>query len=217
MSNDHHDRYPIPAAPASIELRIANSRFIGNAAHTPTVITAKAFIADIRAAMPTATHHVFAYLVGYGSSVTAGASDDGEPSGTAGRPVLAVLRGSGLGDVTLVVTRYFGGTKLGTGGLVRAYSDTAKATLDVVPHTERVERTTLLVTVGYGDYTAVAALLAAAEGIIAAETFAVDVTLQVALPSTAVAQVQADLATATAGQAHVTPVPLGHATNRRPD
>lgn len=207
MCNDHSSRYPIPAAPTTVELRIVNSRFIGNAAHTPTVEAAKAYIADIRATMPTATHHVFAYLVGYGASVTAGASDDGEPSGTAGRPVLAVLRGSGLGDVTLVVTRYFGGTKLGTGGLVRAYSDTARATLEALPRTERVERTTLLVTVSYATYTEVAALLAAAEGTIEAETFAAAVTFRVALPCATVAQVQADLATVTAGQAHIAPAP----------
>ncbi|RRR68314.1 MAG: YigZ family protein, partial [Candidatus Viridilinea halotolerans] len=116
--------YPIPAATTRITLQVLNSRFIGTAGYTPSVVAAREFIAAVRGAMPDATHHCYAYLVGYGASVTAGMSDDGEPSGTAGRPMLAVLRGADLGDVTVVATRYFGGTLLGTGGLVRAYGDT---------------------------------------------------------------------------------------------
>ena len=96
-------------------------------AASTTVKEAKAFLAAVRAEMPDANHHVYAYRVGFGNSVIEGMSDDGEPSGTSGPPVLAVLRGSGIGDVIVVVTRYFGGTKLGTGGLVRAYSDAARA------------------------------------------------------------------------------------------
>ncbi len=95
-----------------------------------TVDEAKAFLAAVRAEMPDANHHVYAYRVGFGNSVIEGMSDDGEPSGTSGPPVLAVLRGSGIGDVIVVVTRYFGGTKLGTGGLVRAYSEGARAGLE---------------------------------------------------------------------------------------
>src|ERR671921_1142335 len=94
----------------------------------------------IRAEMPDAAHHVYAYIVGHGATTTLGMSDDGEPSGTAGRPVMAVLKGSGLGDVALVITRYFGGTLLGTGGLVRAYGDAAKAVLAILPRTEKIER-----------------------------------------------------------------------------
>ncbi len=109
------ERYPIPATFARTEIRVINSRFIGSADYTPTVDDAKAFIARIREEFPDATHHVYAFLAGYGASVTAGMSDDGEPSGTGGRPMLAVLQGSGLGDITVVATRYFGGTLLGTG------------------------------------------------------------------------------------------------------
>ena len=122
-------RYPIPAATARVTTTALNSRFLATAAHTPTVESAKELIAAVRAEMPDATHHCYAFLVGYGASVIAGMSDDGEPAGTAGRPMLAVLRGADLGDVTVVVTRYFGGTLLGTGGLVRAYGGCAAACL----------------------------------------------------------------------------------------
>ena len=119
----------IPSGSARIELRVVNSRFIGSAGPAHSVEQAKAFITAIRAEMPDASHHVYAYIIGHGATTTLGMSDDGEPSGTAGRPALAILRGSGLGDVVLVITRYFGGTLLGTGGLVHAYGDTARACL----------------------------------------------------------------------------------------
>jgi uncharacterized YigZ family protein len=198
------DRYPIPAAFTRVELRIVNSHFIGSATCTPTVEAAKDFIAAVREEMPDATHHCYAYLVGYGASVTAGMSDAGEPAGTAGRPMLAVLRGSNLGDITVVATRYFGGTLLGTGGLVRAYSDTTKAVLDALPHTERVDTHTLLICVPYAAYELTRQILAAHEASVLDEAFAADVTLTVQLPTRAIEECRAELAGITAGQADMT-------------
>ena len=106
----------VPAGPVHCEIRVSNSRFITHLAPASDVASARAFIASIRQQMPDANHHVYAYVIGHGGTTTLGMSDDGEPSGTAGRPALAVLKGSGLGDVVVVVTRYFGGTLLGTGG-----------------------------------------------------------------------------------------------------
>src|SRR5207244_9621721 len=122
----------VPAASARVEIRVVNSRFIASAGLAATVADARAFIAGIRAEMPDASHHVYAYVVGHGATTTLGMSDDGEPSGTAGRPAMAVLRGSGLGDVVLVVTRYVGGPLLGTGGLVHAYGAAAREVLAVL-------------------------------------------------------------------------------------
>ncbi len=136
-------RYPIPASEHRTEIRVSNSRFIATAGYTPTVEDARALIARVRAEFADASHNVFAYVVGYAPSVIEGLSDDGEPGGTAGRPTMAVVRGSGLGDVTVVVTRYFGGTLLGTGGLVHAYGDAAKAVLAELPRTEKVEQAIL--------------------------------------------------------------------------
>jgi putative IMPACT (imprinted ancient) family translation regulator len=120
---------------------------------------------------------VSAYLVGHGSSVTAHAHDDGEPSGTAGRPALAVLRGSGLGDVAVVVTRYFGGTKLGTGGLVRAYGDAVREVLDVLPRAVRARTHTVLFSVPYPLFERARLLVQTHHGEVLEEDFGVQVGL----------------------------------------
>jgi uncharacterized YigZ family protein len=193
----------VPAGRARAEIRASNSRFIATAGPAASVEAARAFIAEIRAEMPDATHHVYAYVIGHGATTTLGMSDDGEPSGTAGRPALAVLRGSGLGDVALVVTRYFGGTLLGTGGLVHAYGDAAKAVLVQLPREEKVERRALVATLPYAAYDAARRLIAAHTGSILEEAFAADVTLRIALPAAQVAALVEALSEATAGQARI--------------
>ena len=147
--NGPMQRYPVPAEIIRNETIVVNSRFIASLGPVFNVEEAKEFIANIRAEFADASHNVPAYLVGFGSSVTAHCSDDGEPSGTAGRPALSVLQGSGLGDAVVVVTRYFGGTKLGTGGLVRAYSDAVKAVLAVTPHAEKVPTHIVMIVIPY--------------------------------------------------------------------
>jgi uncharacterized YigZ family protein len=188
---------------ARAEIRASNSRFIATAGPAASVEAARALIAEIRAEMPDATHHVYAYVIGHGATTTLGMSDDGEPSGTAGRPVLAVLRGSGLGDVVLVVTRYFGGTLLGTGGLVHAYGDAAKAVLALLPREEKIERRTLVATVPYAAYDMARRLVAAHAGSILDEAFAADVTLRVLLPAAQITALVEALSEATAGQARI--------------
>ena len=120
-----------------IDLEIKRSHFLARAHRTDTMDEAREFIARVRSAYPDARHHCSAMTVtvlSESGAPTAShhpaerSNDDGEPSGTAGQPMLDVLRGTGLANTTVVVTRYFGGTLLGTGGLVRAYSDaTAQA------------------------------------------------------------------------------------------
>ncbi|RPH56726.1 MAG: YigZ family protein, partial [Chloroflexi bacterium] len=105
--------YSIPAKEIRRELLVVNSRFIATLAPVFSVEEAKSFISRIRAEFANASHNVPAFLIGGGNSFSEHCSDDGEPSGTAGRPALAVLRGSGLGDAAIVITRYFGGTLLG--------------------------------------------------------------------------------------------------------
>ncbi|MCA9973867.1 MAG: YigZ family protein [Anaerolineales bacterium] len=167
----------IPAAEARAEMKVKNSTFIATAAPVFSVDEAKAFIARVREAYADATHNVPAYQVGHGASTVAHCSDDGEPSGTAGRPMLAVLQGSGIGDVAVVVTRYFGGTKLGTGGLVRAYGDAVKAVLAVLPLAERVPTHTAMVALPYSHLERVRLLVAAHGGELLDESFTADVTL----------------------------------------
>lgn len=127
------EEYIIPAQIHRTEIVVVNSRFITTISPVSDVAAAREFISSIRSEMPDANHHVYAFRVGFGQSVIEGMSDDGEPSGTSGPPTLAVLRGSGIGDIVLVTTRFFGGTKLGTGGLVRAYSDSARESLASLP------------------------------------------------------------------------------------
>lgn len=127
----------VPAQRARAEIEIDRSRFIASAAPAFTVEAARAYIQEIHHEFSNATHHVPAFLIGSGSSVTAHCTDDGEPAGTAGRPILVVLQGSGLGDIVVVVTRYFGGIKLGTGGLVRAYTQATQEVLSILPRAEK--------------------------------------------------------------------------------
>lgn len=171
--------YLIPNGFHRIETEVARSRFIASVSFTPTVDDAKAFLAQIRAEMPDASHHVYAFRVGYGASVVEGMSDDGEPSGTAGPPVLAVLRGSKIGDIAIVVTRYFGGTKLGTGGLVRAYSESAHVALNSLVTTLKIEKRLLGIEIPYSLYNQVKLLIEAHHGTIEEELFEADITLMI--------------------------------------
>jgi uncharacterized YigZ family protein len=169
--------YPVPAQEIRRELSVANSRFISTLSPAFSVDEAKAFILRIKAEFPDASHNVPLYIIGHGDSEIAHCSDAGEPSGTAGRPALAVLRGSGLGDVAMVVTRYFGGTKLGTGGLVRAYSEAVRLVVESVPRAEKVLTHTLMLVFPYTYLERVRLLVASQAGMVLDEEFAVDVTL----------------------------------------
>jgi uncharacterized YigZ family protein len=170
-------RYPIPASEVRTEIRVSNSRFIATAAPAFSVEEAKAFIARVKEEFSDASHNVPAFVIGYGPSVTAHCNDDGEPSGTAGRPMLAVLQGSGIGDIVVVVTRYFGGTKLGTGGLVRAYGDAVKAVMEELTLAEKVPTHTVMTAVPYTLYEQVRLLVEAQNGRVLDEEFAADVTI----------------------------------------
>lgn len=113
----------------SDEVTIKRSRFIGWGAPADSEDKALAIIEDIRRQHPQATHHCYAYRVGLGAE-TIRFNDDGEPAGTAGRPILEVLQREGLQNAVVVVTRYYGGTPLGAAGLVRAYARSAKLAVD---------------------------------------------------------------------------------------
>ena len=170
-------RYPIPAKEVQTEITVVNSRFIATAGPTFSVTEAKTFIQRIKNQFSDASYNVSAYVIGHGASVTAHCNDDGEPSGTAGRPALAVLHGSGIGDISVVVTRYFGGTKLGTGGLVRAYSDAVRAVLDVLPRAERISTHTIMLESPYPLYDRLSLLIPEFNGQIMDQDFGVQVTL----------------------------------------
>ena len=171
------DSYLIPAQSLRTEIIVRKSRFLTTVARTDSVESARATLASVRAEMPDANHHVYAFRVGFGKSVTEGMSDAGEPSGTAGPPTLAVLRGSGIGDIALVTTRYFGGAKLGTGGLVRAYTEAAQEALRQLSTERKVERRTIGLELPYSLYNIVKRLIAAHGGTIEDESFAAQVVI----------------------------------------
>jgi uncharacterized YigZ family protein len=175
-------RYHIPAATVRIEHEVSRSRFIATLAFADTVDDARAFLASIRAEFADASHHPYAFKVGYGSSVIEGVSDDGEPTGTSGPPILSVLRGADVGDIVIVVTRYFGGTKLGTGGLVRAYGDAARAALADMQTREKVDMRQLGLTFPYALYERIKLLSAEHHAEITGEDFGADVTVFVTMP-----------------------------------
>ena len=192
--------YPVPAAQTRRELIVSNSRFISSLSPTFSVDEAKAFILCIKAEFPDASHNVPLYIIGHGASEIAHCSDAGEPSGTAGRPALAVLRGSGLGDVAVVVTRYFGGTKLGTGGLVRAYSEAVRLVVDSVPRAEKVLTHTIMLVFPYTYLERVRLLVTAQEGKVLDEDFTTEVTLTARLMVEKLLAFQASLSELTNGK-----------------
>jgi len=193
----------VPARETRVEMLVVNSRFIATLAPAFSVDEARAFIDRVRLEFSDASHNVPAFVIGHGDSVIAHCSDDGEPAGTAGRPALAVLQGSGIGDAVVVVTRYFGGTKLGTGGLVRAYGGAVREVLRVTELSAKVPATTLLVAVPYNLYEPLKRLVDAVHGQVLDQTFAADVTLSLRLASERVPQFQADVQELSAGRAEI--------------
>ena len=144
----------IPNGKAMAETKVKNSRFVAEVIPVQSAEEAKAQWKYRKETYDNGGHIVYAFAVGPQQNIC-GCSDDGEPSGTAGRPVLAVLKGSGLTNTLITIARYFGGTKLGTGGLVHAYSDAAKAVLEVTESTELVPMDSWDITMPYPLYNTV--------------------------------------------------------------
>lgn len=194
------DHQLIPARRIEVEFSDKKSRFVTNAAPAFNVKEAKAFIEWIKEKYPDANHHVPVYLIGHGATQIAHCSDDGEPAGTAGRPALAVLMGSGLGDIVLVITRYFGGTKLGTGGLVRAYSDSVRLLLDQLPRAKKISTTTIMFVIAYSLFEQTQLLIRNYMGVVLDENYAADVTMTVRLATEHLACFKQKMISLTRGQ-----------------
>lgn len=169
----------VPSSEVSAEIKISNSTFISTASPAFSVDEAKEFISQVRGRYSDATHNVPVYIIGHPPSVIEHSNDDGEPSGTAGRPALSILRGSGLGDIAVVITRYFGGTKLGTGGLVRAYSDSMRAVLDKIIKAEKLATVIAEFTLPYSLFDQIKRIIEQFEGTIIDQRFEVEVSLKI--------------------------------------
>lgn len=173
----------IPAAPVTFSEEIKKSRFITLLAHTDGVDAAKAFVETVRAEHLDARHHCVAWVAGPpDDSQQLGFSDDGEPAGTAGKPILAQLMGRGVGEITAVVVRYYGGVLLGTGGLVKAYGGGVQQALSRLATTRKMPLTEYTLCCDYAQLAGVETLLGQFEGRVVASEYQAAVHLRVALP-----------------------------------
>jgi uncharacterized YigZ family protein len=174
--------YSIPLNEIRREHVVVNSKFIATLVPVSSPEEARAFISRIKKEFSDASHNVPAYIIGGGNTVTEFCSDDGEPAGTAGKPALAVLRGSGLGDVAVVITRYFGGTLLGTGGLVKAYTESAQMVVHAVGRGRRVAVHVAMVAIPYNLLERVRLMVTRGQGEVLGEDFAAEITMTLQLP-----------------------------------
>jgi uncharacterized YigZ family protein len=190
---------PTFTLPATLqaELDIRKSRFIAYAIPVADRDAAMDELRRLREAHPTATHVCWALLAG-GQS---GMSDDGEPSGTAGRPILEVLRHHDLDGVLAAVVRYYGGVKLGAGGLVRAYTDAIATALQDAPRVERIALATLSVEIGYPDEARVRRWIEQEKHTLDGSAYGMNVQLTIGMPVTAIDAARDALRDMTQGRA----------------
>lgn len=144
--------YPVPAGACEAQTEVRKSRFIARVAPVADREGALAAVEQARRDHPEARHHCWAYVLGRpGAATSAAMNDDGEPSGTAGKPILNVIEHKGVGDLVVVVIRYFGGVKLGAGGLVRAYAGAAESVLSRMPVHQHESTHRLELRAGFAD------------------------------------------------------------------
>lgn len=189
----------IPLESHSAEIEVKRSRFIAIAEPVDSLRDVRAMVARTRSAHPQANHVVHAAVVGTDAALFS-MSDDHEPKNTAGRPALEVLRGSGITNILVMVVRYFGGTLLGTGGLVKAYGDAVKTVLDGLKTAELVEKTSITITLGYEMYDQVRKILEDNKAL-TSEEFTTEVTILAVIPSQCVESVVSMITDTTSGQA----------------
>jgi uncharacterized YigZ family protein len=195
-------QYPVPAQRHRVTQTIDRSRFICTLARVESPEEAQAFIREMNGEFADATHNCWAYVAGPpGSTSRVGMSDAGEPHGTAGRPMLTVLLHSGVGEIAGVVTRYYGGIKLGTGGLVKAYGGSVQLALASLPTVQRVDYVSATLAISYANITVIQQLLAAHDAVVDREEYAADVRYRLRVPSPKVALLRRALADATRGEA----------------
>ena len=177
---------------------IKGSRFLATAGPVASEDDARAFVQSLRDEMPDATHHCAAWRIATPSIDRA--LDDGEPSGSAGRPILAQLTGRDLVNAIVVITRYFGGTKLGVGGLVRAYGSAAAAVLDELTPIPHLPTTTLTLEYTYADANAIDHVLTQHAIPLTPPTFTEKIQRTIEVPKTTLPTLQQALTNTTAGR-----------------
>ena len=192
--------FKIPTAPLRAEQEIKRSKFIISIERVDSRAEAKDFIGRIKQEFPDANHNCWAYLVGNPASTSElGQSDDGEPQGTAGKPMLNVLQHKDIGNIAVVVTRYFGGIKLGTGGLVRAYSSSVQQGIDQLSLKLFEPLESLLFQVSFPFENSVRNILSQQDIQISKASYSDSVTLQIQLSTSLVEEIKEKLENLTSG------------------
>jgi len=193
--------YQIAVNDVEHETFVSRSRFICYLAPCTCIEEAKAQVKQRQLEHPQASHHCYAFLTkAADNSLGYGYSDDGEPSGTAGKPMLAVLQGGGIGQVCAVVVRYFGGTKLGTGGLQRAYGDSVRQALVFLQSKTKIAMATKTLACQYSQVNDVLHIISQVEGQVIEQEYLQTVQFKLLLPQAELALVEHKLQTLSAGQ-----------------
>ena len=175
-------RYLVPAGEARSEFIVKRSRFVGSVGGASDPEEALAFVERVAGEFRDASHNAWAYRLRIGFQVDSRSDDAGEPGGTAGRPILAAIEATALCDTVVVVTRYFGGIKLGAGGLVRAYGRAAREALAGLETRQKVRCETYRLRLEYAFLDVLRRLVAEHEGMVARELFDAQIEAQVMIP-----------------------------------
>ncbi|CUA87513.1 YigZ family protein [Pseudidiomarina woesei] len=197
--------YLVPVKHTVNEIIIKNSRFIASAQAADSMQAHQQHLLQCQHAWPDASHYCTAAIVAApGNSQAYAMSDDGEPSGTAGKPMFHVLQSSGLGEVSVVVTRYFGGVKLGTGGLQRAYSQAVAEVLKLLPTQEKILRKLAYINYDYADQNAIEHFIKRYDSEILEQEFTEQVSMRLAVVAESALSLQNDIKNATQGRVALT-------------
>jgi len=197
------DVYRVIASPGEAETKVKGSRFLGLALPAATAEKAEENLESLRKKHHDATHVCFAWRVGHGASEKRRAADAGEPAGTAGTPILQAMERAGVSDGLVAVIRWFGGTKLGTGGLARAYGECARLALENARIAEKTLRRTLIATFEYPLTGGVLRLAERFGAITEGPEYGETVQLRLAVPASRLEPFRDALVEAAAGKIHI--------------
>lgn len=198
--------YQIAVNKVEHETVVNRSRFICYLEPCSSIDEAKGQVKQSQIAHPQASHHCYAFLTkAADNSLGFGYSDDGEPSGTAGKPMLAVLQGGGIGQVCAVVVRYFGGIKLGTGGLQRAYGDSVRQALVFLQSKTKIAMATKTLACQYSQVDDVLHIISQVEGLVLEQEYLQQVQFKLSLPKAELTWIEHKLQTLSAGELTLRP------------
>ncbi|MCM2271102.1 MAG: IMPACT family protein [candidate division Zixibacteria bacterium] len=197
------DQYFTIARESTAEIKIKNSRFIGETCLVESAEQALERLNAIRKREHAATHHCYGYRVGLFSEAKSRYSDDGEPNGTAGKPIFDHIVGSDLSNILLVVTRHYGGTNLGTGGLTHAYGEAARMVLDRSGKVEQFVRAQLRLVIDFGFYDKVQRLAAKLGATATSSDFSDQVRLELSIRRSRAEELRSALVELTSGKGSI--------------